>query len=343
MLKAILVGCGAMADGWLRALQEVPELSAMVQVAGFVDLNEAAAKALAARFGYDVPVGGDLGAMLAAVKPDVVFDLVVPAARFGVVTQALAAGAHVLSEKPMANTLEEARGLIAAAERAGRIHAIIQNRRYLPGIRRVKALLDSGRLGDLTAVHLDFFVGAHFGGFRDQMAHVLLLDMAIHSFDAARYLIGTAPEAVYCRETNPKGSWYAQGASADALFDFAGGVTMTYRGSWCAEGANTAWECNWRIIGTKGTVVWDGNDGISAHVVGGDEGFLRPVVAVAVPAAGQMVEGHAGVMLDFLAAVGEGGGAVPLTDGRDNIHSLAMVFAAIASATAGVRLPVSIS
>jgi predicted dehydrogenase len=341
MLRAVLVGCGAMADGWLRALKETPELTAAVQLVGLVDLNIDTAKALAARHGVDAECGVDLGTILASQKPDLVFDLVVPPARHAVVRQALAAGAHVLSEKPMANTLEQARDLIQQAETADRLHAVIQNRRFLRGIRRVKALLDSGVLGEMTALHQDFFIGAHFGGFRDEMAHVLLLDMAIHSFDAARWLIGATPTAVYCRETNPKGSWYAQGASADALFDFANGVTMTYRGSWCAEGANTAWECNWRIIGTKGTILWDGNEGITAHVVAGDEGFFRPLAPVEVPDLPEpLVEGHAGVILDFVRAVQQG--EKPLTVGIDNIHSLAMVFAAIQSAETGARVPVTI-
>lgn len=341
MLKAVLVGCGAMADGWLRALRDTPDLAKSVQLIGLVDLNPQAAQALADRFGLTVQIGSNLGDMLAELGPDLVFDLVVPPARAGVVTTALAAGAHVLSEKPMANTLPEARALITAADAAGRMHAVIQNRRFLPGIRRIKALLQSGALGDLTAVHQDFFIGAHFGGFREEMEHVLLLDMAIHSFDAARYLIAATPTEVYCRETNPKGSWYAHGASADALFDFENGVTLTYRGSWCAEGANTAWECSWRIIGTKGSVIWDGNDGISAHVVAGTEGFFRPLQPLDVPPADPMAEGHAGAILDFVQAVQAG--RAPLTEGRDNIHSLAMVSAAIESAKAGAKRPISIS
>ena len=339
MLRAVLVGCGAMADGWLRAIKDTPDLARTVQLVGLVDLNLDAARALAAKHGLSVDCGAELGSMLERHQPDLVFDLVVPPARHAVVAKALAVGAHVLSEKPMANTLDQARDLISKARTADRLHAVIQNRRFLPGIRRVKALLDSGALGELTALHQDFFIGAHFGGFRDQMQHVLLLDMAIHSFDAARWLVGAAPTAVYCRETNPKGSWYAHGASADALFDFANGVTMTYRGSWCAEGANTAWECHWRIIGTKGTILWDGNDSITAQSVAGDEGFLRPLTPIEVPnLPAPIVEGHAGVILDFVRAVQRG--EQPLTVGTDNIQSLAMVFAAIRSAEIGGRVPV---
>lgn len=343
MFTALMVGCGAMSDGWLKALRETPELSDAVRVVGLVDLDQEIARSRAQKHGLqEVKIGSDLDAMLAELKPDLVFDLVVPPARHGVVSSALASGAHVLSEKPMANTLDEARDLIDAARRAGRLHAIIQNRRFLPGIRRVKALIDSGALGELTAVHVDFFVGAHFGGFREEMNHVLLLDMSIHTFDAARYLIGRKPTSVYCRETNPKGSWYAHGATADALFDFEDGITMTYRGSWCAEGANTAWESTWRIVGTKGTLIWDGNEGFEAKIVDGDEGFFRPLKEIAVPPLpAPLVLGHAGVIADFVSAVSSH--SAPLTDGSDNILSLAMVFAAIESAKAKRAMPVTLS
>ena len=340
MLTAVMAGCGAMSDGWLNALRDTPFLAENVKVVGLVDLDVNVAAERASKHGLNEAfLSNDLAGALTRLKPDLVFDLVVPPARKGVVEAALAAGCHVLSEKPMANTLAEARDLINAARTVDRIHAIIQNRRFLKGIRRVKALIESGALGTLTSVHVDFFIGAHFGGFRDEMDHVLLLDMAIHTFDAARYVIGKKPTHVYCRETNPQGSWYAHGASADALFDFEDGVTMTYRGSWCAEGANTAWESTWRIIGTKGTLLWDGNEDFDAHVVVGDEGFFRPLAPIDPPALTEpLTEGHAGVISDFVHAVLTG--KTPLTVGSDNIQSLAMVFAAIESATSGTRRPI---
>lgn len=343
MLTAVMAGCGAMSDGWLTALREIPILKDNVRLVGMVDLDPEVAVRRAEKHGLGgISVSADLSDMLAQLKPDLLFDLVVPPARFAVVEAGLAAGCHVLSEKPMANTLDEAKALVELATKSGKIHAVIQNRRFLAGIRRAKALIEAGTLGDLTAVHVDFFIGAHFGGFRDAMDHVLLLDMAIHTFDAARYLINRKPVSVYCRETNPKGSWYAHGAAADALFDFEDGVAMTYRGSWCAEGANTAWEATWRIIGTRGTLLWDGNEGFDAHVVAGDEGFFRPLEPVEVPPLAEpLIQGHGGVIADFVRAVLSGD--TPLTIGSDNIQSLAMVAAAIESANAGEKRRVDLT
>lgn len=342
MKTAVVVGCGAMAEGWLKAIKDNALLSEKVTIVGFVDLNEKAAGDLARAYFPSATIGTDLAAMLAEVKPDMVFDIVVPQAREKVVSAAFAAGCDVLSEKPMAGTLEEAQRLLDQAAKANRIHAIIQNRRYLTGIRRAKAFIDSGAIGQVTEVHCDFFIAPHFGGFREEMEHVLLLDMAIHTFDAARYVASISPTNVYCRESNPPGSWYAHGASASAIFGCADGVVMTYRGSWCAEGAPTSWEAQWRIIGTRGTLLWDGDEGLKAQVIGKDEGFLRPHKVVDVPALSDaaFLAGHAGVIADFLEAVETR--KPPLTAASDNIHSLAMVIASIESAVADRSVNINI-
>lgn len=67
---------------------------------------------------------------------------------------ALTAGKHVLVEKPIARTLAEAHEMIDAAAAAGRILMVAEQFRFMPAFRRVRALLDSGRLGDLRELHL---------------------------------------------------------------------------------------------------------------------------------------------------------------------------------------------
>jgi predicted dehydrogenase len=328
-----------MAKGWLKAIAEHADLAAQIRIVGLVDLDIEMAEALAEEFELgDAKCGTDLAAMLEETRAEMLFDIVVPPARMNVVTTGLEHSCHVLSEKPMAPSLEQAREMIALAEKAGRIHAIVQNRRYIPGIRRLRAFVESGAIGALTGVHCDFFIGAHFGGFREDMDNVLLLDMAIHTFDAARFVSAKVPQAVYCHETNPAGSWYRDGASAFAIFEMSDAVTFTYRGSWCAEGAKTSWESQWRITGSKGTVLWDGADMFDAHRVASDEGFLRDQEELFVPEFldAHETEGHASVIGAFLRAVETG--EKPETSGEDNIKSLAMVSAAIESARARQRV-----
>lgn len=340
--RAVLAGCGAMSNGWLEAIASTPALRDGIDVVGLVDVDQAAAERCAAKQHLrGVAIGTDLAAVLAETRADLLLDVVPPAVRRSVVETGLAHGCHVLSEKPMAVSLEDAHALVKAADAAHRRHAIVQNRRFNDGVRRIRAVLESGALGRLNAIHGDFFVGAHFGGFRDQMQHVLLLDMAIHTFDAARFMAGTEPLAVYCHESNPASSWYAHGSSANAIFEFSDLVTFTYRGSWSAEGANTSWDASWRIVGSNGTLLWDGEDGLRAHVVDGADGFFRPLREIEVPPvadAGQTL-GHASVLGDFLDAITTG--REPETSGRDNLKSLGMVFAAIESAATRQRVLIS--
>lgn len=343
MYSAVLAGCGSMSKGWLSAIAEHPLLKGRIEIVGLVDLHRPTAEARATEFGLNaITIGDNLDAVLAETKPDLLFDVVVPAARQGVVETGLRHNCHVLSEKPMAASLEAGRSLIEKAASVGRVHAVVQNRRFIDGVRRIRQLIESGALGDLTALHCDFFIGAHFGGFREEMDNVLLLDMAIHTFDAARFMSGATPQAVYCLESNPRGSWYGQGAAANAIFELEGGIVFNYRGSWCAEGANTSWESAWRIIGTKGTLLWDGADRFEAGVVANDTGFLRDITPIEVPLApdGDDTHGHASVLAEFLDAIDEG--RSPETAGTDNIKSLAMVFGAIESAKTRQRVTIQV-
>ena len=110
-------------------------------------------------------------------------------------------------------------------------------------------------------------------------------------------------------------------------------VVYTYRGSWCSEGLNTTWECDWRIIGDNGSVTWDGADHFEAQVVAEAGGFRSKWQDIALPEwhDPDMARGHAGVIAAFVHAVQTG--TVPETICTDNIKSLAMVFGAIESAT----------
>ncbi len=336
-MRALLVGCGSISRTWLKAVPGIPGLA----VVGLVDVDESRARSRAAEFGLDnAGVHADLGAALEQARPDVVFDCTVPEARVKVIPAALAAGCHVLCEKPLADSLENARRIVEASRRAGRVCAVMQNRRFLPDIARLKALAESGRIGRLTGVDADFYLGAHFGGFRDRMEHVLLLDMAIHHFDMARFISGADPVSVYCREWNPAGSWYDHDANAVAIFEMSNGAVFTYRGSWCAEGMNTSWEADWRVTGERGTAVWRGDGALRAEAVAQAGGFRSELTAVEFPPGlPRYAGGHAGLLADFVRCLRDG--REPETVCHDNLRSLAMVFGAIRSATERREVAVS--
>ena len=337
-MKVVLVGCGAMSKHWLDAARQIDGLA----IAGLVDLDAERARARAREYGLaGAVIGTSLDTVLDETKPDAVFDVVVPAARREVALSAFAHHCHLLTEKPLADSPDNARAIIEAARQAGRVHAVVQNRRYVANVRRIRRFLDSGAIGKPTSIHADFFIGPHFGGFREEMRHVLLLDMAIHTFDAARYMVAGEPASVYCQEWQPANSWYRQGSSASAVFDLGGGKVFTYAGSWCADGFRTSWEGSWRIVAERGSLLWDGHDGLKAEVVAsGRDGIIDKTEAIEVPALdpADRVGGHLGIIQDFMRAIETG--TEPETRGADNIRSLAMVFGAIESTETGRRVAI---
>ena len=262
MAKALLVGAGGMGKAWGKNLLAYPE---KVTLAGWVDIRDGAAAAAA----DGLEVGGihtdtDLLRAIDAVKPDFVVDVTIPEAHHDVTLAVLGAGIPVIGEKPMAHSMAAAREMVAASEKANKLYMVSQSRRYDARLQAYRALI-AECLGQVGILNSDFYLGAHFGGaehndFRNCMENVLILDMAIHTFDAARYLLGdTNAVSVYCDEYNPVWSWYkGGGASANALFEMENGCRYTYRGSWCSEGRHTSWESDWRAVGEKGTAIWDG-------------------------------------------------------------------------------------
>ncbi len=334
-LSVVVVGCGAISRAWLGAvgLQEEVELSALVDIR-----REAAQRAAQEHDVSDALVETDLEGALRAVRPDVVFNCTVPEAHCPVTLTALQHGCHVLTEKPLSDNMADARRMVEAARREGRMLAVVQNRRYLPQVRALRDFVASGRIGRVTTVQSNFFLGPHFGGFREQMRHVLLVDMAIHTFDAARCMTGADATSVYCHEWNPAGSWYAHGASAVAIFEMTGGIVYTYQGSWCSEGLPTSWEGDWCIIGDKGAVTWDGHDALRAEVVAEQDGFMSRLDEVEVPVPHMETTGHDAVIREFIRCVRTG--KRPETAASDNIKSLAMVFGAVESAERGQKVPV---
>lgn len=331
MHRAVLVGCGVIANTWAAPIRDL--FSDRIRLVGFVDLDEERARRFAEKWGSgDVAVGKQTKPIVERTGADVVFNCTLPGVHMSTGREALEAGCHVLMEKPLAPTAAEVREFAAFAKERGRLLAAIQNRRYLGGAKAVQRALSQGVVGRLHTVHTDFFVGPHFGGFREEMEHPLLIDMAIHTFDAARHLTGLNPRRVMCHEFNPTGSWFRHGASACALFEMEEGVVFSYRGSWVAQGFPTTWESSWRIVGEKGTLLWDGADEIAAETVSGSEGFIYPVARRRIESIELRPEQrqHAGNILEFLDALD--GGPEPQTVASDNAWSIAMVEHAIRSA-----------
>ncbi|MDQ3812671.1 MAG: Gfo/Idh/MocA family oxidoreductase, partial [Armatimonadota bacterium] len=232
--RAVVAGAGGISRSWFP-----PLLAEKVNIVGVVDLNLEAARAAIAQYGLKCEAFNDLSDALRQTTPDFVVDLTIPDAHCAVTCTALRAGCHVIGEKPMAATMPQARRMVRTAEETGKMYMVSQSRRWDKLTEVVQRVVTGGKLGAVTTINCDFYIGALFGGFRDEMPSPLILDMAIHHFDLARFFTGLDPVAVYAHEFNPRGSWYRGDVAASCIFEMTQGVVFTYRGSWCAEGCHT--------------------------------------------------------------------------------------------------------
>ncbi|GAA4202852.1 Gfo/Idh/MocA family protein [Actinocatenispora rupis] len=333
-LRGVLVGAGGLGPFWAKELLA----SADTELAGWVDLDERRAVDGAARLGVTgLPTGPSLAAMLDAEAPDFVVNVTAPLAHREVTVTALEHGVPVLSEKPMAPTMAQAREMVAAADRAGVLFMVSQNRRYLPALVAYRDTV--GRLGELASVSCDFYLGHHVGPdhFLFTLDQPLLLDMAIHLFDGARAITGTDPVSVYCESYNPRFSWFPGAAAANAVFEMTGGLRFVLNGSWCADGFQTSWTGSWRTVGAHGTAAWDGETAPRAEPAPGAR------ITATAPDPGGTPEGRfhglAAALREFVAALRTG--ATPQGECHDNLRSLAMCHAAVESAATGTRVPVA--
>jgi predicted dehydrogenase len=329
-VRVVVVGAGPMGRAWLHTIVADDE----VELVGIADLAVDVADEAAVEIGRaGLPTGPDGVELARRTGAHAIIDVTVPAAHHPVTLAALRAGIPVLGEKPAAATVAETLSLAAAAALTGQLFMVSQSRRYNQQLFSARA--DAQRLGRAGILSVDFFQSPHFGGFRDAMASPLLLDMAIHQFDMARFLLGADPVSVLCDEYNPAWSWYAGDAAATAAFEFEGGARFVFTGSWCSPGAETSWNGSWRLSAEGGTLLWDGDHPSTVDGGGGDGDRAAGVDAagVATVAPG---EGIAGSLREFTAALRTG--AEPMGRVHENLLSLAMVEAAMLSAREGRRV-----
>ena len=340
MYKILIVGCGMMSDAWLKNILSREDC----EIVGLVDININAANRKKENFKLtNVNTYSNIESALDKENANLVIDVTVPESHFETVTTALKAGCNVFGEKPMSDSLENAEKMVKCAEEANREYFVMQNRRYLPRLYALRNFLNSNQLGNIGQISANFQLDPHFGGFREEMDSPLIADMAIHTFDACRFLSGQNAVSVYCQEFNPLWSWYKGNANAVCIFEMEDGTIFDYRGSWCANGLNTSWESEWRIACENGAAFWDGSDKLfydltatstSKTGISGDDEItssmkeLTPFV--------MKHTGHDACINEMFDALKSG--IRPQTDCRDNINSIKMVYKAIESARTNMKV-----
>jgi predicted dehydrogenase len=280
-----------------------------------------------------------LQSALEAVEADAVLITATLPAHVPIALEALRAEKHVLLEKPFAPTLAEAQRVVETAEQQKRILMVSQNYRFFPAVRAVDALVREEKLGAIGSVTIDFrrykIPVASQSQEYFQRWQPLLVDMAIHHFDLMRYVLAQEPVQITCHAWNPPWSQFVDPAAATATITFDGGAVVSYRGSWVSPGPRTSWSGEWRIECSGGEIAWFSRDDTAPDLV-----TIRPTGKDAYQLKLPALEftDRRGSLQAFVQAVQTG--QEPESSGRDNLHSLALMFAAVESATS--HKPVSL-
>jgi predicted dehydrogenase len=331
-VKIIQIGVGGFGNNWLNAIagNDAAEMVALV------DLSEEALAAAREKYGWSRDsCYTDLSEALAKTEADLAVVVTPPAFHRGPVIEAMEAGLDVLSEKPMAETREDCRAMMQAASDLGRTYTVSQNYRYNPAFYTMARMIREGVIGEVGQVKIDFYKGVDFGGgFRHEMDNPVLVDMSIHHFDLIRFVTGLNPETAQGSAWNPGWSNYAGDCSSTILFTMSGGARVLYNASWCAKGDFCDWNGNWQIEGEKGTLLY-ANEVVTHIPV---EGLYKGGEPVTVELDAMERMGQAWVLNNLIECRATGG--TPETVCTDNIHSVAMVFAAVDAVESGNVVPV---
>ena len=289
----------------------------------------------------DAPGFGALEEALAAVDCDAVLVASPPPTHHAVAKAALEAGKHVLCEKPLATSLEDAFDLVGMAERAQRILMVSQNYRYNAPFRAVQQLVMQGELGELASIRISFRRDTRTlfapEDFRYAMRHPYVLDMSIHHFDLLRAVTGRDVRSVYARGWRVPDSPFVHQPAVAALLDLEGGVPVIYQGDWATHEPETSWNGDWEILGEAGRLLWSGSldDRGTGEVIFERWGRgAHPVEQYDL----EFVEREA--TLQALRAAIESG-EPPETVGADNVKSLAAMLGCVRSIESGEPVDMS--
>jgi len=195
-LRVMVIGCGNMGTKRVKALTEVHGARAVF----LVDMDPTCAERLAKEYG--VEYGKDLYAEIGRVKPDIVI-VSLPNKFHAPITQAaLEKDVHVLCEKPLARTPQEAKGMVETAARSKSFLKTGSNLRFFPNVTKAGELLAKGEVGDIlffrgwignSGWHLQRSWRSWFADY-ELAGGGTVLDNGVHMFDLVRLFLGEVNE-----------------------------------------------------------------------------------------------------------------------------------------------------
>lgn len=329
-LGVAVLGCAHRPHAWsyARALSSSASARLVAVHDPDVDLGRSVAEDFGARYSADaeaVVSSPDVGAVVVCSPTS---------EHRSHVELAAAHGLHVLCEKPLATTVEDATAMLAATERAGtQLHVAFVSR-FLPHVRRVRQAVDEGVLGTVLGVRAGNRgrppLAPHYPAWittPEQSGGGALIDHSVHLTDLLRHLTGQEVEAV-AAETGSL-LWSA-GVEDCALLSlrFDGGAVASIDPSWSVP-ADNPWDYDFflRLVGTAGSVDVD-DVSESVQLVGSRAGHGLRLVGFGDDPDAAMVEA-------FVSSVLAGDVLDPCATGVDGLRALEVALAGYSSAAEG--------
>jgi predicted dehydrogenase len=323
MLRGAMIGCGYISQQQLWAWSQVAD----AEIVAVCDVDEAKARGRADEFGIGAAYT-DYRQMLAEHDLDFVDIATRPMTHLEMVRAGAERGLHVLCQKPVADTLDELRAMIAACDDAGVTFMVNENFRHQAWFRKLKGLLDTGVIGRpynarfhnrwRSTLPVPEFEGQPFF---QNMPRLIVFEAEIHVLDTARYLFGEA-QTIYARlhRVSPH---IAGEDKAVILADF-NQLTCQIDAAWYAVPVRGPQGAAWASLvveGDEGTLVLDRAGTLSLHRAKESEEWHFPPDTIN--------QSFAATQRHFIDCVHTGLPAE--TSGPETLRTMALVFGAYRS------------
>lgn len=239
-----------------------------------VGRREHALREIAERHGLDPEkaVSTDLDAVLADPTIDIYFDAQVTSAREEAIKRAIAAGKHIYTEKPSATGLAGALELARLAQSAGIKHGVVQDKLFLPGLLKLKRLIDGGFFGQILSIRGEFGYWVFEGdwqsaqrpswNYRAEDGGGIVVDMFPHWEYVLHELFGRVRSVQALAATHVPQRWDERDKPYDAtaddaaygVFELEGGAIAQINSSWTVR-VNRDELVEFQVDGTEGSAV----------------------------------------------------------------------------------------
>ncbi len=271
-LRSVIIGCGAIFPMHAASIQ-ANEYAQLVAVCDICE-NKAKARAQECNCRYYT----DYQTMLEQEKPDSVHICLPHYLHTPVSIYALGHGCHVLCEKPMATTVEDAQRMIDAAQKSGKTLEIIFQNRYNPGSRLIKETVASGKLGKVLGARAlvcwdrsqEYYSESGWRGTIEKEGGGVCVNQAIHTLDLMLWFCGKQPVSVKASlDTRAHEIEVEDDASGMITFDDSTRANFWFTNNYCSDAPvevelicenGTA-----KLVGDKAEISFENGERLSAQ------------------------------------------------------------------------------